>query len=146
MDGTTLVVLGGILVLAVVAALVMLRRSWGNFPGDASRSVAQHDPRTSFDEPDISMANHRSAATPAASGGLVLITNAHIRRAAEQALRRNDAAARYFVREGEQVYFNADAITDPDERRTAYTVIQRLGADEQIDMQDVWQVLQTLRR
>lgn len=158
MDMLIIVAIGILIVLAVVIALVMLRRSWGNFPSRSRfptappPAEASFDPRSNVknanDNTVLSMLN-TEASDEVSSGvadGLVPITNPHIRRAAEQALRQNDQAARYFTRDGEQIYFNANAIADPQERQTAYRVMQRLGTDERIDLRDIQQVLQIIRR
>jgi hypothetical protein len=148
MDTLIIVAIGVLIVLAIIIALIMLRCSWGDFPSRSSLPPAPPpqalSTRMSSNTIDSSPVFDEMPGGPA--GGLVPITNPHIRRAAEQALRQNDQAARYFMRDGEQIYFNTDAIADPQERQTAYRVMQRLGTDERIDMRDIQQVLQIMRR
>jgi hypothetical protein len=149
MDMLIIVAIGALVALAVLVTVIMLRRSWGDFPTRSSLPTMPPQPSSTgtpgsalFDMPGPVLMNEMSGG----AGGLVPITNPHIRRAAEQALRQNDQAARYFMRDGEQIYFNANTIADPHERQTAYRVMQRLGTDERIDMRDIQQVLQILRR
>lgn len=166
MDMLIIVAIGALVALAVLVTVIMLRRSWGDFPTRSSLPTmppqpsstgAPGNPDVRFDPrihaknangtTEFGMFNTAAGAeVSSGAGGLVPITNPHIRRAAEQALRQNDQAARYFMRDGEQIYFNANAIADPHERQTAYRVMQRLGTDERIDMRDIQQVLQILRR
>ncbi len=151
MDILIMLAIGVLIVLAAIIALVMLRRSWGDFPSRSSLPTtppSQPSPGSMLNNSlfDMPEPTNFDDVPSGAAGGLVLITNPHIRRAAEQALRQNDQAARYFTRDGEQIYFNADAIADPQERQTAYRVMQRLGTDERIDLRDIQQVLQIIRR
>lgn len=159
MDIYLLLIIGSIVLLAVAIALVLLRRSWGNFPSDARLPTAMQPPelsrsdvsRSEFtDHPDVSIKFSSDDAaqvqTSAPSGGLVLITNDAFRRAAEQALQKGDDSAKYFAQDGDKLYFNADAIPDPEQRQRVAMVMHRLGTDDEIDMRDVWEVVQMLRR
>src|SRR5262245_28232635 len=123
MDTTTLLILGGLALAVVLAALFALNRSWGNFPDQAGRP-----PPPGSSAPGISSQTwelpHLSAAEQATSrpgsvqeasqaGTLVLIEQPIVRRAAEQALQRGGPLTRYIVRDGDQIYFSFDQVSDP---------------------------------
>jgi hypothetical protein len=147
-DTTTWLIIGGLALLIVVAALVMLNRSWGNFPdragmlppagpsapGVSSPSASSSAP--SWEAQLLDTAAQPSLATerPAEAGELVPITHQMIRRAAEQALERGAPAARYIVRSGDQVYFDFSRIEDPAQRQEAYELMRRFNAGEDIDL------------
>jgi hypothetical protein len=66
--------------------------------------------------------------------GLVLIAHPLVRRAAEAALEKDSRAARYIVRDGDQVFFSFDQIDDPAERQVAYDLMRRFNAGEDVDI------------
>ncbi len=146
MDVTTWLILGGLALIAVIAALVALKRSWGNFPDRAGTL-----PPAGASAPGMSRLPSQSAweAQPALGtiersaeaieptrevGDLVLIEHPLVRRTAEQALERGGPITRYIVRQGEQVFFNFSQIADPHQRQQAYDLMQRFNAGQDVDM------------
>jgi hypothetical protein len=159
MDTMTLIIIGGLAIIAIAATLYALNRSWGSFPKDA-----RYQPRTGTSAPGISP----SASTPPGSSTLwddrpsageilaspleapepaswrVPITHPFMRRAAEQALQRGDATARYIVRQGDQLAFDFSQISDPAQRRQAYAVMRRFADGENVDIGAMMQVMREL--
>jgi hypothetical protein len=143
-DITTLLILGGIVLAIVVAALWALNRSWGNFPdragtlppagssapGMSRRPAAGH----SALEAALTPLEQRAPAGEEPPSGRVPIENPMVRRAAESALERGGSAARYIVREGQQLYFVFDQISDPAQRQAAYDLMRRFNAGEDVDI------------
>jgi hypothetical protein len=119
---------------AVIAiALWVRRRSVTGFPMSPSSPGPQQAPewdgRTSAQEP---------AAEPGADGpGLVRITHPLIRRAAERAISRGGAYARYFVTDGADVYLALEAFEDPAERRRAAAVLTEIQTGREGSIEDV---------
>jgi hypothetical protein len=143
MDTTTLLILGGIAIIVVVAVLFALNRSWGDFPGragalrqDLNADRAQQP--FSLSDQGLSDAKweqeRRRTAAADAPGGLVPIENPMVRRVAEQALQRGSPAAKYIVRQGDQLYFSFDAISDPAERQEAYELMRKFHAGQSTDL------------
>jgi hypothetical protein len=159
MDTITLVIIGGLAVIAIAATLYALNRSWGNFPKDA-----RYQPRTGTSAPGMSP----GASTPPGSSTLwdeqpsagemlapsleapepaswvVPITHPFVRRAAEQALQRGDATARYIVRQGDQIAFDFSQISDPMQRRQAYAVMRRFADGENVDIRTMIEVVRQM--
>ena len=148
MDTTTSLIWGGLALIVVIATLVALNRSWGNFPDRAGTL-----PPTGASAPSMSSLP-RPAATdweaqpplgtperPAPmiepanqASGLVLIEHPLVRRSAEQALARGGTITRYIVRQGEQVYFDFSQIADPAQRQEAYDLMRRFNAGQDVDI------------
>jgi hypothetical protein len=159
MDTTTWIIVGGLAMIAIAATLYALNRSWGNFPKDA-----RYQPRSGASAPGISpqastppgsstLWDDQPSAGPIAAlpmeepepaNWLVPITHPLVRRAAEQALQRGDAAARYIVRQGDQLTFDFSQISDPAQRRQAYTIMRRFADGENIDIRVMMQVMRQL--
>jgi hypothetical protein len=144
MDTTTWLLLGGLALIAAIAALVALKRSWGNFPDRAgtlppagsSAPGMSSAPSTEWEEPG----QFGAPAQPTASapmnqdGGLVPIEHPLVRRSAEQALARGGAVTRYITRQGDQLYFDFSPIADPEQRRQAYDLMRRFNAGQDVDL------------
>ena len=148
MDTTSWLILGGLALIIVIAALVALNRSWGNFPDRAGAL-----PPDGASAPSMSSLRNPSAmaweaqpppGTPERpvpmiepanqAGGLVLIEHPLVRRSAEQALARGGPITRYIVRQGEQVYFDFSQIDDPAQRQEAYELMRRFNAGQDVDI------------
>jgi hypothetical protein len=148
MDVTTWLILGGLALIAVIAALVALKRSWGNFPDRAGTlpPAGASAPGVSrwFSAPAADWEAPPALGTPERpveviestreEGGLVLIEHPLVRRSAEQALERGGSITRYIVRQGEQVYFDFSQIADPEQRREAYDLMRRFNAGQDVDI------------
>ena len=147
MDTTTWLIIGGLALIAVIAALVALHRSWGNFPTRAGTlpsagasapgmSRWSSSPSVEWEDPPLGTPERPAAAIELASeeGGLVLIEHALVRRTAAQALERGGPITRYIVRQGEQIYFDFSQIADPEQRGEAYGLMQRFNAGQDVDM------------
>jgi hypothetical protein len=140
MDLTTLLFLGGLALAVVVAALFVLRRAWGNFPertgtlppaGSAAPGMSSQSAPRSYSAPAAPEPLEQPGAAPA---GLVPIEHPLVRRAAEAALQKDSRAARYIVRDGDQLYFSFDQIDDPAQRQAAYDLMRRFNAGEDVDI------------
>lgn len=143
MDLTTLLILGGIAIAVVVAALFALNRSWGNFP-DRAGTLPSAGPSAPGISSSLTIAQAGLDAEPAAfepgelpeaeaaepAGGLVPIEHPMVRHAAEEALKKGSSAARYIVRQGDRLYFSFDQISDPAQRQAAYDLMRRFNAGE----------------
>lgn len=147
MDILTWPILGGLTLIVVIAALVALNRSWGNFPDRAGTlppagasapgmsSLSNLPADTWAEQPLRTPERPAQAIEPASQeGGLVLIEHPLVRRSAEQALERGGPITRYIVRQGEQVYFDFSQIADPEQRREAYDLMQRFNAGQDVDI------------
>ena len=142
MDATTLLILGSITLAIVVAALFALRRAWGNFPdrtglppAGSSAPGMSGQPVARADSPEATPAPLEPAPTAGEPpAGLVLIEHPMVRRAAEAALEKDSRTARYIVRDGDQLYFSFDQISDPAERQVAYDLMRRFNAGEDVDI------------
>jgi hypothetical protein len=143
MDQTTLFILVGLVLAIVAAALFALRRAWGSFPdragtlprtGPSAPGVSGQPAQRSY-SPEVAPTPLEQAA-PAGEppAGLVLIAHPLVRRAAEAALEKDSRAARYIVRDGDQVFFSFDQIDDPAERQVAYDLMRRFNAGEDVDI------------
>ena len=157
MTATTWFMLGGLALLALIVAMIALKRSWGNFP-DRAGSL----PPSSASAPGISsLANSPIAASEAPplgtperpataiepisqEGGLVAIEHALVRRSAERALDRGGPITRYIVRQGEQLYFDFSQIADPEQRREAYDIMRRFNAGQDVDISAMLKVVNRL--
>jgi len=159
MDTMTWIIIGGLAIIAIAATLYALNRSWGSFPKDA-----RYQPRSGASAPGMSP----GASTPPGSSmlwsdqpsdgqiavppfdapepasWLVPITHPLVRRAAEQALQRGDATARYIVRQGDQLAFDFSQISDPTQRRQAYTIMRRFADGDNVDIRAMMQVIRQL--
>jgi hypothetical protein len=146
MDQATLLILAGLVLAVVVAALFALRRAWGGFPDRAGRL-----PPTGSSAPGMSNQpaprsySLETAQTPLDQAGeppagLAPIAHPMVRRAAEAALEKNSRAARYIVRDGDQLYFSFDQIDDPAERQAAYDLMRRFNAGEDVDIRAMMQL------
>lgn len=154
MDAITLIILGGLAIAAIIAVLVTLHRSWGDFPGRAGMppSISAATPGISArppapfqseeddeeaDEEMMAEENEEWSEQPRAADapiGLMLIDHPLMRRAAEESLARGGNAAKYIIRDGDLLYFSFDMIKDPAQRQAAYDLMRRFQAGEQIDM------------
>jgi hypothetical protein len=156
-DPTTLLILGGIAVAVVVAALFVLNRSWGNFPDQAGRlpGAGPSAPGISGSsniswggpEPESTIFEPTEVPQPAAAqpaGGLVPIEHPMVRHAAEEALKKDSRAARYIVRDGDRLYFSFDQISDPAQRQAAYDMMRRFNAGEETDLKAMLKLAQLL--
>jgi hypothetical protein len=148
MDMTTWLILGGLTLIVVIAALIALNRSWGNFPDRAGTlppagasapgmSSVSRSPAAAWEaQPPLGTPEQPAPAIEPASqeGGLVPIEHVLMRRTAEQALERGGPITRYIVRQGQQVYFDFSQIDDPDQRREAYDLMRRFNAGQDVDI------------
>ncbi|HJZ45897.1 MAG TPA: hypothetical protein VKE41_01985 [Roseiflexaceae bacterium] len=145
----TWMILGGLALIVVIAALIALNRSWGNFPERADTL-----PPTGASAPGMSSSTGSSAAeswedrrqlgTPAQPvaaievasqpGWLVPIEDPLVRRTAEQALEKGGPITRYIVRQGGQVCFDFSQIDDPARRQEAYDLMRRFNAGQDVDI------------
>jgi hypothetical protein len=145
MDLTTLFILGGLAIAILVAALVVLNRSWGNFPDHAGSlpPAGPSAPGASSQRNLPPLEAPPVAGTPESppDGGLVLIEHPMVRRAAEDALRRGGPMTRYIVRDGDQVYFSFDQIDDPVQRQAAYDLMRRFQAGQDVDLRAMMRLI-----
>jgi hypothetical protein len=157
MDTVTLVIVGVLAIAAIAATLYALNRSWGNFPRDE-----RYRPPSGAAAPGISAQPSEPARpsfgwdtpaepAPAQDGDLpdppswvVPITHPLVRRSAEQALAKGGAAARYVVRQGDQIAFDFSQISDPVQRRRAYAVMQGFADGKDVDMRAMLEVVRQL--
>ncbi len=148
MDTTTWIIIAGLALIVVLAALVALNRSWGNFPKRAGTlpttgasapgmSRLPSSLGTAWEDPSPLGTPERPAAAIELinqESGLVLIEHALVRRTAEQALERGGPITRYIVRQGEQLYFDFRQIADPAQRQEAYDLMRRFNAGQDVDI------------
>jgi hypothetical protein len=161
MDLTTILILGGVALVAVVAALWMLRRAWGDFPNRVGMlppagisrqpSIPTYDPvdgsftSAALSALEVQSEPPRSLEATFVPPGLVPIENPMVLRAAEAAVKKGDQrAARYIVRDGGKLYFSFDQIADPTERQVAYDMMRRLNAGEDVDIRAVLKLVQQM--
>jgi hypothetical protein len=146
MNQVALIILGGIALLIVVVVLWALNRSWGHFPertdvlppvGSSAPGMSSQPASRSY-SPAIGQAPGDQAGEPPV--GLVPIEHPMVRRAAKAALEKDSRAARYIVRDGDQLYFSFDQIGDPTERQAAYDLMRRFNAGEDVDIQAMMQL------
>ncbi|GIV96649.1 MAG: hypothetical protein KatS3mg057_1306 [Herpetosiphonaceae bacterium] len=152
MDETMLVmiVLGGLGVLALM--VLMLNRSWGNFPTRPSQPFEQQSPEPwrSGWETDGAITGQISSVDQPAHGttepipGLIPIEHPMVQRAAQNALRKGDKTARFIVQDGDRLYLSLDHISDPEQRRIAYEVLRRFNAGENIDIRSFFTVIRQI--
>jgi hypothetical protein len=155
-DTATLLIVGGLALAIVVAALFALRRAWGNFPDRAgtlppagasapgmSRRAA---PRSYSLERELAPPEQAAAAAGEPPTGLVPIEHPMVRRAAEAALQKDSSAARYIVRDGDQLYFSFAQISDPLQRQAAYDLMRRFNAGEDVDIRAMMRLTQEMFR
>ena len=147
--GTTFwLILGGLALSVVIAVLVALNRSWGNFPDRAgtlppagasapgvspwpSPLAAAWEAQPRSGTPERPVPTIEPTSQP---GGLVLIEHPLVRRSAEQALARGGSIIQYIVRQGEHVYFDFSQIADPAQRQEAYDLMRRFNAGQEVDI------------
>src|SRR5262249_15187765 len=144
MDPTALLILGGLALAVIAAALFALNRSWGNFPDSTGRlpppgasapGISSWTAEPSLDRAAEQLAPQLGAtAETSPAGALVLIEHPIVRRAAEQALQRGGPMTRYIVRDGERIYFSFDQVSDPAQRQAAYQLMRRAQAGEDVDL------------
>lgn len=72
---------------------------------------------------------------------LVPITHSLIRMAAERALLKGGEAAKYVVRDGDNIYLSFDRIEDPVQRQKAVDLITSIQAKQDVDMTELMQLL-----
>ena len=159
MDTMTWVIIGTLAIIAIAATLYALNRSWGSFPKDAryqprsGASAPGISPGASLpSEPSILRSDQPSADqvpaplfdTAEPTSWLVPITHPLVRRAAEQALQRGDATARYIVRQSDELAFDFSQISEPTQRRQAYTIMRRFADGENVDIRAMMQVIRQL--
>jgi hypothetical protein len=148
MDLMLILGLGALLLIGAVIAGFVLRRAWGDFPtraGELPRMPHHHAPPIGGPPPAGPSA---PGASPASDDipDLVPILEPMVRRAAEQALDRGATAARYIVRQGDELFFTFGAIADPVERRAAYELMRRFNAGEQVDIGEAFRLIQRISR
>lgn len=163
MELTTILIVAGVAIIAVVAALWMLRRAWGDFPSRAGMlppaGISRQPSMPTYDPVDASFTSAAPSALEAQSvspisteatpapPGLVPIENPMVLRAAEAAVKKGDQrAARYIVRDGGKLYFSFDQIADPTERQAAYDMMRRLNAGEDVDIRAMMKLVQQMFR
>jgi hypothetical protein len=160
MDTTIWLILGGLALIIVIAALVALNRSWGSFPERAGTlppasasapgmSILSSLPTTAWEaQPQLGTPEQPGPMIERASqtGGLVLIEHPLVRRSAAQALERGGSITRYIVRQGEQLYFDFSQIADPEQRREAYDLMQRFNAGQDVDIAALLKMVNRLFR
>jgi hypothetical protein len=148
MGTTSWLLIGGLALVAIIIASVVLNRSWGSFPsragmlppaGSAAPGMSRQPDAAApaaWGDQQLGTPDHPVAALepPGVHGGLVPITHALVRRSAEQALERGGSVTRYIVRQGEQVYFDFSQIADPTQRQEAYDLMQRFNAGQDVDI------------
>ena len=163
MDTTTMLVIAGATLLALLSVIFVLNRSWGNFPRQAGQLPPyQEPPRPSAW--DQSHWRQPSAASDLAPGGSadqssqpdagappkpdwlprpgekqapVLITHPMVRQAAENALQRGGPGAQYVLRQGDDLYFTFEAIPDAMQREMAYNMMRRFQAGDDVHLLDM---------
>jgi len=160
MDATSWFILGGLTLIALITAMIALKRSWGNFPdragtlpsANASAPGMSSLPNSSIapwvEQPPLGTPERPAPAIEPTShaGGLVLIEHGLVRRSAVQALERGGPITRYIVRQGEQVYFDFSQIADPEQRREAYDLMRRFNAGQDVDISAMLKMVNQLFR
>lgn len=136
MDMLTWAIIGALVIIAIVAALYWLNRSWGDFPKDA-----RYQPGRGASAPG---ASREPADAPGSADTLVPIEHQLVLRSAEQALQRGGAAARYIVRHNDRLYFDFSRIDDPAKRREAAELMRRFNAGQEIDVRAMMRMVQEL--
>jgi hypothetical protein len=133
MDQSVWLALGALTLVTLVAAVLIVRRSWGDFPGRAGPGPAgvQHPPVTSAtpsvaDEPDEGGSDEVFG--PIGSDGLVEVLHPLVRRSVEAAIQRGGTVARYLVERGGRYYFDLSRIEESDRRERATEVIEEIRA------------------
>ncbi|MFL5803104.1 MAG: hypothetical protein ACJ8CR_15370 [Roseiflexaceae bacterium] len=155
MDLTTLLILGGLALAIVVAALWALRRAWGDFPsragelppaGMAAPGMSSRPAAPPLDTGDAPATDPAPALVGPATAptGLVPIEHPMVLRAARAAIQRDDRAARYIVRDGDKLYFAFGQIADPVERQAAYDLMRRFNAGEDVDIRAMMRLAQQM--
>lgn len=148
MDETTLLIIAGLGLLALIGTLIMLRRSWGEFPSRGPQPPAESAPGSVLQDSGWTETEELVDETgstlfgPVGENNRVPVLHPLARRAAEQALQR-DPTTPYIVREGSSLYFDLNAIDDPAERQAALDLIDRIRQGQSFH---VGEVLQLLRR
>lgn len=141
MDPLLWAIIGGLAVIALLAALYILNRSWGNFPRDA-----RYQPPSGMAAPGASspaMPVPPPLATEPASE-LVPIQHPLVRRSAERALARGGPPARYIVQQGNDLFFDFSQIADPAKRQQAYELMQRFNSGGNIDLRATMTLIREL--
>jgi hypothetical protein len=87
-----------------------------------------------------------AADLPDPASWVVPIEHPMVRRAAEQALAKGGPAARYVVQQGDQVAFDFGQISDPAQRRQAYTLMRRFADGQDVDFRAMMQLVQQMFR
>ena len=153
------IVVGILAVVAIVATLYVLNRSWGDFgragqlpptgasaPGESKRPARADQAASSWGLPErlTTGTEAPAAAPPGETSSLVPIAHPLVRRSAEQALQRGGSAARYIVRQGDQLYFDFSAIEDPARRQRAYDAMRSFNAGQDVDIREMMQLVREL--
>ncbi len=157
MDPIIWAIIGGLAIVAIVATLYALNRSWGNFPkdtryqppsGPAAPGISAQPstppaPSRSWDVP-VSAAVPTEPDLPDPESWVVPIEHPMVRRAAEQALERGGPSARYVVRQGDRVAFDFSQISDPLQRRQAYALMRRFAEGQDVDIRAMMQLIRQM--
>lgn len=116
-----------LLIIAGAIAFFLLRK-WSELPG----------PKLS---PSESVTEEQAARVDKSRADLVLITHSLIRTAAERALLRGGEAAKFVVKDGDDIYLSFDRIEDPVQRQKAVDLITSIQAKQDVDMTELMQLL-----
>ncbi len=116
-----------LLIIAGAIAFFLLRK-WSELPG----------PKLS---PSESVTEEQAARVDKSRADLVLITHSMIRMAAERVLLRGGEAAKFVVKDGDNIYLSFDRIGDPVQRQKAVDLITSIQAKQDVDMTELMQLL-----
>jgi hypothetical protein len=148
MDQSVWLALGALTVVVLVAAVLIMRRSWGDFPGRAGPGPGgfQHPPAMSAapplaDEPDETGSDEVFG--PIEADGLVEVRHPLVRRSVEAAMQRGGSVARYLAERGGRYYFDLSRIEESDRRERAAEVIEEIRAGR-ANLPEVMRLVQEL--
>jgi hypothetical protein len=136
MDPSSIAIIGGIALIILVAAVLLIWRSRSEgiirVPSASASAPGLSDvPEAPFDLPDEA---------------LVPILQDSVRRSAEQALRRGHPLRRYIVRRGDRLFFTFESMPDPELRRRAYTAFRSVNTGQDVDIREVFEILRVMNK
>ena len=118
--------------LIIAGAIVFfLFRRWSELPAP---KLPPSEPATGEQAPQVDKSR----------ADLVLITHSLIRMAAERALAKGGEAAKFVVKEGDNIYLSFDRIEDPAQRQKAVDLITSIQAKQDVDMTELMQLLRRM--
>jgi hypothetical protein len=148
MDQTIWLLVGALVVVALVATVLVLRRSWGDMP-ERIGVGAPPEPLTAPTQTLASDADQLASEPesndvfgPISPEGLVQVLHPMVLRSVREAYRRGGAVTRYIVERDGHFFFDLERIPDEAERQQAYSAINALRAGNA----DIHELVQLVRR